>query len=106
VVAVGNKRRYAWRPVGIDERMPHSMHPSQGAQVVLSDQAPDWGLPKGNRKARHIRYVEDADTGKFHGAVLKSSLIPVTKRNPTGDPYEADSARAASLINDRRSNNS
>jgi len=93
---MGNKRRYAYTPVGMDawDLRPH--HPEPGTHVVLSDQS---GVGRG---AGGHRYIENADTGEFHGMVLKSSLTPVTKKNP-GKPDPAEAARAASLINDRRS---
>jgi hypothetical protein len=36
--------------------------------------------------------------------VLKSSLVPITKKNPQGKADPVESARAAALINDRRGN--
>lgn len=94
---MGNKRRYAYNPVGMDafDRKPN--HPQPGTHVFLSDQS---GV---GRKAGPFRYVENADTGEFHGMVLKSSLVPVTKKNP-GRPDPVEAARAAALINDRRGN--
>jgi len=90
------KRRYAYNPVGMDAYDRKANHPEPGAHVVLSDQS---GV---GRVSGPFRYVEHAETGEFHGMVLKSSLVPVTKKNPgKADPAEA--ARAASLINDRRS---
>lgn len=89
------KRRYAFNPVGMDAHDPKPNHPTPGAHVVLSDQS-GVGRVKGP-----YRYVEHAETGEFHGMVLKSSLTPVTRKNP-GKPDPLDAARAAALINDRR----
>ena len=96
---MGNKVRYAYNPVGMDAFDPKPSHPTPGTHVVLSDQS---GV---GRRAGPFRYVEHADTGEFHGMVLKSSLIPVTKKNP-GNPAPVETARAAALINDRRGNRS
>lgn len=93
---MGNKRRYAYNPVGMDAYDVKPQHPTPGAHVVLSDQS---GVGRGKGP---FRYIEHADTGEFHGMVLKSSLVPVTKKNP-GRPDPLEAARAASLINDRRS---
>lgn len=90
-----SRRRYAFNPVGMDAWEPKGSHPAPGTHVVLSNQS-GVGQAKGP-----FRYVENADTGEFHGLVLKSSLIPVTKNNP-GKPDPAEAARAAGLINDRR----
>lgn len=92
---MGNKRRYAYNPVGMDAMDPRPNHPAAGTHVVLSDQS---GV--GRASGPH-RYVENAETGEFHGMVLRSSLTPVTKKNP-GKPDPLEAARAASLINDRR----
>lgn len=92
---MGNKRRYAYNPVGMDAWDPKAHHPSPGTHVVLSEQS---GV---GTRAGHFRYVENAETGEFHGMVLKSSLVPVTKKNP-GKPDPIESARASALINDRR----
>jgi hypothetical protein len=89
------KRRYAFNPVGMDAWDPKPSHPAPGTHVVLSDQS---GV---GTRAGDFRYVEHADTGEFHGMVLKSSLTPVTKKNP-GSPDPAEAARAAGLVNDRR----
>jgi hypothetical protein len=96
---VGSKRKYAFQPVGMDAWDPKPFHPPAGTHVVLSSQS---GVGRGTG---HFRYVENAETGEFHGMVLKSSLVPVTKKNP-GNPDPLEAARAASLINDRRSTNS
>ena len=93
------KRRYAFQPVGMDAWDPKPSHPTAGTHVVFSNQ----GGMKSHR-AGAFRYVEGADSGQFHGMVLKSSLVPVTKKNP-GDPTPIETARAASLINDRRTTN-
>jgi hypothetical protein len=93
---VGNKRRYAYQPVGMDAWDPKPSHPKAGTQVVFSNQ----GGMKSHRSGP-FRNIEHAETGDYHGMVLKSSLIPVTKANP-GNPLAAETARAASLINDRR----
>lgn len=93
---MGNKRRYAYQPVGMDAWEPKASHPKPGTQVVFSNQG---GV--GGHRAGGFRYVENAQTGEFHGMVLKSSLVPVTKKNP-GDPAPLETARAASLIHDRR----
>lgn len=90
-----SKRRYAFQPVGMDAMDPRPSHPTPGSHVVLSDQS---GVGRGSGP---YRYIEHAETGEFHGMVLKSSLVPVTKANP-GSPDPIESARAASLINDRR----
>jgi hypothetical protein len=92
---MGNKRRYAFHPVGMDAMDPRPSHPTAGTHVVLSDQS---GV--GTRAGGH-RYVENAETGEFHGMVLKSSLVPVTKKNP-GKPDPLEAARAAALVHDRR----
>jgi hypothetical protein len=92
---MANKRRYAYQPVGMDAFDPKPFHPTPGTHVVLSDQS---GV---GRKAGPFRYVENADTGEFHGMVLKSSLVPVTRKNP-GSAEPVETARAAALIRDRR----
>lgn len=92
---MGNKRRYAYNPVGMDAFDPKANHPAPGQHVVLSEQS---GVGRGSGP---FRYVEHAETGEFHGMVLRSSLTPVTKNNP-GKPDPAERARAAALINDRR----
>jgi hypothetical protein len=93
---VGNKRRYAFNPVGMDAMDPKPFHPAPGTPVVYSNQG---GV--GGHRAGNFRYIENAEDGTFHGMVLKSSLTPITKKNP-GKPDPAEAARAASLINDRR----
>jgi hypothetical protein len=92
---MGNKRRYAFQPTGMDAMSPRADLPPAGTHVVLSDQS---GV---GRVSGPFRYIENADTGEFHGMVLKSSLVPVTRRNP-GSPDPVEAARAASLIHDRR----
>lgn len=92
---MGNKRLYAFQPVGMDAFDRKKHHPDPGTPVVLSDQS---GVGRGKGP---YRYIENADTGEFHGMALKSSLIPITKNNP-GNPAPLETARAAALINDRR----
>jgi hypothetical protein len=89
------KRRYAFQPVGMDAWDPKASHPAPGTHVVLSDQS---GV---GRKAGPFRYIENAENGEFHGMVLKSSLVPVTKKNP-GSPDPLEAARSAGIVNDRR----
>jgi hypothetical protein len=92
---MGNRRRYAYQPVGMDAFAPKTSHPQPGSQVVFSNQG---GV---SHRAGRFRHVENAETGDYHGMVLASSLVPVTKKNP-GDPTPLETGRAASLINDRR----
>jgi hypothetical protein len=89
------KRLYAYNPVGMDALAPKLSHPLPGTHVVLSDQG------EVGRRAGPFRSIENANDGTFHGHVLKSSLIPVTKKNP-GKPDPVEAARASALINDRR----
>jgi hypothetical protein len=64
-------KRYTFLPVGMDlfDRRPHQ--PKPGAVVV---KVQPKGCPR-NGTMGHC-YVEDADTGQFHGLVLVNSLIP------------------------------
>lgn len=91
------RRRYSYQPVGMDAMDPKQFHPTPGAEVVFSDQS-----GTGSHRNGKYRYVEGADNGEFHGMVLASSLVPVTKRNPAGSPTAIETARASALINDRR----
>ena len=93
---MGNKRRYAFNPVGMDAFDRKASHPEPGAPVVFSNQG------RVSHRAGSYRHVEGAESGVYHGTVLKTSLVPLTKKNPNGKPDALEAARAASLINDRR----
>jgi hypothetical protein len=95
VVAVGNPRRYAYQPTGMDAWDKKPGQPEAGTHVILSTQG------RIGRRAGRFRNVEHADTGEHYGLVLANSLVHVTKKNP-GKPDPLEQARAASLINDRR----
>lgn len=99
---MGNKRRYAYNPVGMDAYDVKSWHPTPGDSVVFSNQGGGVTGHRGRGGLHNYRYVEGADSGQFHGMVLKSSLVPMTKKNPQGKADPLENARAASLINDRR----
>lgn len=92
---MGNPRRYAYQPTGMDAWDKKASKPDAGTHVVLSTQG------RMGRRAGPFRNVEHADTGQHYGLVLANSLVAVTKKNP-GSPDPAEQARAASLINDRR----
>lgn len=96
------KRRYSYKPVGMDAFDSKPWHPKPGDAVVFSNQGGGVAGHRGRGGLRDYRFVENADSGQFHGMVLKSSLVPITKKNPTGDPTPMESARASALINDRR----
>lgn len=67
-----SKRRYTYRPVGLDvwDRRPNQ--PQPGTVVVKTQPA---GCPR-NGAMGHC-FVEDADTGEFYGLVLVKSLDPI-----------------------------
>lgn len=67
-----NGTEHTFQPVGMDvwDRRPHQPQPGQRVRVVQPR-----GVPR-NGTMGHV-YVEDADTGAFHGLVLKNSLQPV-----------------------------
>ena len=70
----GGNTIYEYHPVGLDAYDPKPFHPTPGTRVRLSNQS-GVGQAKGA-----FRYVEHADTGEFHGMVLKNSLKRVTKK--------------------------
>jgi hypothetical protein len=78
----------AWDP------KPH--HPAPGTRVVYSDQS---GVGRGKGP---FRYVENADTGEFHGMVNRASLSRVTKSRPVVEQDPNTKARVNSVFNDRR----
>lgn len=95
-----NKVRYEFNPVGMDAFDPQPFHPAPGANVVQSNKS-GIGKPPG-ATGKHYKYVEGADSGEFHGMVLKNSLQRVTKDKPVANPHPEASAMVNGLFNDRR----
>lgn len=58
---------------------PRPHHPAPGTEVVLSNQS-GVGQAKGP-----FRYVENAETGEFHGLVNKASLSTPKKKENTDE---------------------
>lgn len=64
---------FEYQPVGMDAYDPKDFHPKPGDAVRYSNKS-GVGQAKGP-----YRYVENAETGEFHGMVLRSSLKPKKK---------------------------
>src|SRR5437879_3361598 len=87
----------------MDALDPKPWHPTPGDVVVFSNQgAGALGSRPRSGPFRDHRYIEGVDSGQIHGKVMKSSLVPITKKNPQGKPDPIEAARAAGLVNDRR----
>ncbi len=67
-------REYAFEPVGMDLFDPKDIHPASGTAVRMIS-GPGVG-----RAAKPFTYIEHADTGQFHGMVLRASLQPKKKK--------------------------
>lgn len=74
----GSGQVYTYQPVGMDKFDPKPYAPAPGAPVRKSSQ---HGVKGGAAMASRngFAYVEHAETGKFHGMVLKNSLQPKKK---------------------------
>jgi hypothetical protein len=68
-----NGTTHVFTPAGLDvwDARPHQPKPGQKVRIVQPRSVPRNGT------MGHV-YVEDAETGNFHGLVLKSSLLPST----------------------------
>lgn len=75
--AHANGTVHTFQPTGMDlwDRRLHQPQPGQRVRVIQPR-----GVPR-NGTMGHV-YVEDAETGHFHGLVLKASLNPVKGEKP------------------------
>jgi hypothetical protein len=66
-------REFVYQPTGLDAWDPKPHHPKPGTVVRISS-GPGVG-----RVSKPFAYVENVETGEFHGMVNRASLQPKRK---------------------------
>lgn len=90
-------RVFVYEPVLFDRMNTHANSPEAGARVVKTQ---PFGCPKNGTMG--MTYVNDADTGDFHGLVMLTSLRATNEYVvPRDRAAEAREARSRAIRGER-----